>query len=486
MFLKVFLRCGRFTTQFARIDFNTRPTLGAAATLTLPRKAHMISRLFLVTTMPDIKTPQLAARAFCSSNSLGFVGPTIGWTNSLGHALITEASIDIGGTRCERLDGRLLEVLDEFYTPLEKTSLTSKILKRVENGFVPGCIGGPLDTSPVAETTTITPLPFWFSCGDAGAFLPIDAIQTDSVVLRVNFAPLANLYVSTQGKRLSSPGASVAGDAYAPLVGAPFYYSNSAGSSVYDLPGTVSAIPGITIPSALPLGDTYVIAEYVYLEKPEAYRFRIADIRIAVPQHYPIEPVDTERLPRIQIPLKIPNPTRNLFFMAQRYEAARYNAPFLATRDLAGVGTGVPWWPDAQGLTPYGMTDLSPGFSTRESEPFTSIRLVYEGKLVRYWTDSPSIFRSLIPSLEMKKSPWVNRYYYSLGFGFQHGLLPPSVPSGEANLDKMTTIELQLDLHLNKGTVNPNDVPRYFIYVWAETYNILRVYGGRAGFLFGY
>ena len=212
MFLKVFLRCGRFTTQFARIDFNTRPTLGAAATLTLPRKAHMISRLYLVTTMPDIKTPQVAAQAYCTSKGVSFVGPTMGWTNSLGHALITEASIDIGGTRCERLDGRLLEVLDEFYTPLEKTTLMSKILKRVENGFVPGCIGGPLDTGLVAETTTITPLPFWFSCGDAGAFLPIDAIQSDSVVLRVNFAPLANLYVSTQEKKLSST-ASVAGDA---------------------------------------------------------------------------------------------------------------------------------------------------------------------------------------------------------------------------------------------------------------------------------
>ena len=86
----------------------------------------------------------------------------------------------------------------------------------------------------------------------------------------------------------------------------------------------------------------------------------------------------------------------------------------------------------------------------------------------------------------MRKSPWINKYYYTLAFGFQHGYLPPSLPSGEANLDKMLNIELQLKLHQNTGTINPNDVNRFFLYLWAETYNILRIYGGRAGVLFAY
>jgi len=29
-------------------------------------------------------------------------------------------------------------------------------------------------------------------------------------------------------------------------------------------------------------------------------------------------------------------------------------------------------------------------------------------------------------------------------------------------------------------------VPRYLVYVWAETYNIFRVYGGRGGMMFAY
>ena len=527
MFLKAFIRAGRFTTQFTRLDFDLRPRLGGKFSLTIPRKGHLLSRLYLVTTMPDIASVQTAARAVCDASGVIFAGPTFGWTNSLGHALLSEATVDIGGSRCDRLDGRLLEVLDEFYTPLEKTTLMNKILPRKDNGFTPGSFG--LGSTP---TIAVTPLPFWFSSGDSGLFLPIDAIQADSVVLNITFNSINNLFVSTgqvkptmsdehlSGKHqktstacVEGPGKNTiistitvetttdtirnytpaAGDRYFPLVESPFYYKNDNGKLVYGLNGnpneamTVYPIPGIKMPSTFSLGETYIMAEYVYLDKPEANQFRIADIQLPIPQHYLFDTLDTQALPRVQFPLKIPNPTRNLFFYLQRWESAGYNAPFLATRDLSGADAPIaPWWPDASGHNVYGVGDYSPGFSTRESEPLSSLELVYEGKLSRYWTDSPSVFRSLIPSFEMKKSPWVNRYFYTLPFGLQHGFIPPSLPSGEANLDKIISIDLLLGLRPIRGSINPNDVPRYNLYVWAQTYNILRVYGGRAGLLFAY
>lgn len=487
MFMKAFVKAGRFTTQFTRLDFDTRPGLGTSCTLTIPRKGQLVSRMFLVTTLPDIATQQLAARRACDASGFKFLGPTFGWTNSVGHALITEASIEIGGVRCERLDGRLMEVLDEFYTPLEKTTLINRLLPRKDNGFRVGVFG--LEDT---QTVAVTPLPFWFSSGDSGAFLPIDAIQADAVTLRMNFAALGNIYVSSSQQTPPTSGASIAGEAYFPIENSPFYYEKMDGkpiSGVSGVPGVISntGLIGPKMPNVFPLGDTYVMAEYIYLDRPEANRFRIADIQIPVPQHYPFDPMDTQLTPKVRFPLKVPNPTRNLFFYLQRWEAARYNTPFLATRDLSGQGVNVaPWWPDASGLNVYGLGDLKPAFSTRESEPLSSIALIYEGKLTRYWTDAPSMFRSLLPSLEMRKSPWVNRYIYTLPFGFQHGHIAGSLPTGEANLDKMSNIELALELHPNRGSINPNDVPRYQVYVWAETYNILRVYGGRAGMLFGY
>jgi hypothetical protein len=486
-FIKAFVRAGRFTTQWVRLDFDTRPTLGTTATITLPNKGQLLSRLYLVTTMPDISAPQLAAKQWCDTNEKTFAGPTFGWTNSVGHALLQEATIEIGGTRVERIDGRLLEVLDEFYTPLEKVSLMDKLLPRDSSSFHPGLFG----RDSVVQATT--PLPFWFSCGDAGTFLPLDALQSDPVKLRLTFAAQNTLFVSTAQRSIEGLKNPAGGEGYFPLASSPFYYTDTSGTDISGLSGNpfqstrVSVIPGITAPTAQllqNLGDTYLMAEYVYLDRAEANRFRLADIQVPVLEHYAFEPVDTVGANTANCYLRVPNPTRNIFFYAQRYEAPAYNAPFLATRDLSGTETPIaPWWPNASQIGTRIYQELTPGYVYRDSEPISSIQLVYEGSLYRYVTSSPSIFRSLIPALEMRKSPWVHRYMYNLPFAFQSGLLAPSQHCGEANLDKIVNINLRLGLEPFAGT---NTVPRYLIYVWAETYNIFRVYGARGGMMFAY
>jgi len=465
MFAKVFIKAGRFTTQWVRLDFDTTPSFGNSATITLPRKGHLISRLHLVTTMPDIYTSQKVARS-----NVNFVGPSFGWTNSLGHALLNEAIIEIGGSRVERLDGRLLEIMDEFYSPLEKQISMNKLIQRKDNGFTYQSFG-----YNESNTRAVTPLPFWFGCGDSSLALPIDAIQADQVKLTVKFNTLNSLYVSDSYNTFTSTN-PLPGEAYIPLSNAVFYQSNGLGSN---------QIPGIQM-SNLNMVNSYILAEYIYLDKPEANKFRLSDIRLPITQHYAFDPVDSQNMNQIRYKFSVPNPTRNLFFYLNHFDAPRYNAPFLASRDLSGSGTSTPWWPDASGLNTQWLDNVRSAFSTRDSEPIKSISLVYEGKLVRYTTDNPSLFRSILPSYDMRKSPWVNRYYYTLAFGLQHGLIAPSFPSGHANLDKILNIELNLQLHANTGTLDQNNVNRFNLYLYAETYNILRIYGGRAGLLFAY
>ena len=502
-FIRVFIRPGRFTTQWIRLDFDTRPTLGNSATITLPRKGQLISRLYLVTTMPDISTSQLAAQKWCKDNRKIFAGPMFGWTNSVGHALLQQATITIGGTRVEQIDGRLLEVLDDFTTPLEKVSLMDKLLPRRSTDFTPGRAEGftrppePSASSFGGDSITqaTTPLPFWFSCGDAGTFLPIDAIQADPVVLNINFAALNTLYVSSAQVTPTSAN-PVGGGAYYPLASSPFYYGDPNGVDISGLDGfpghstRVFAVPDIAIPTAETLqilGDTYLMAEYIYLDRAEANRFRLADIQVPILQHYAFEPVDSKSGNVVNCYLKIPNPTRNLYFYAQRYEAPFYNARFLATRDLSGSDTFItPWWPDASEIGTRVLNEIQPAFVFSDSEPIRSIELIYSGSLYRYATATPSVYRSLIPSLEQRKSPWVNRYYYNLPFAFQSGTLAPSQPCGEANLDKIVNINLKIGLKPFRGFQAAAAVPRVLIYAWAETYNIFRVYGGRAGMMFAY
>ena len=343
-------------------------------------------------------------------------------------------------------------------------------------------------------TVAITPLPFWFSRGDPGVYLPIDALTADPVRLTVSFSPITSLYVSSAKSTTPVANMVAAGDAYFPLAGSPFYAADPAGQPIPGLGGNpavsvnAAKLPGLQLPTAFTPGDTYVMAEYIYLDAPESNRFRISDIEVPVTQHYTFDPFDTKTASRAYIPLKIPNPTRNLFFYAQRYEAPFYNAPFLATRDLSGADapTSVPWWPNAAPISARSPSLIRPAFVFRDSEPLQAILLEYEGKYSRYTTTSPSVFRSLMPSYEMKKSPFVNRYYYTLHFGLNHGQLPHSQPCGEANLDKLVNINFQLEFKPFRGSTNPNQIPRYIVYCWAETYNIFRVYAGRGGLLFSY
>jgi hypothetical protein len=437
-FKKIFRKSGRFTTQWVRLDFNTLPAFGAPSVISLPRKGHLITRLYLVVNYPVF--PNLTQ-------------PT-SWTNSVGHALIEEATLEIGGTRIERLDGQLMEILDEFNTPMEKVTVVNRLIGRKDNGYTPGT------TQPLsAPLVTATPLPFWFARGDPGVALPVDAIQADEIRIRFAFRPLSALITIQH---------------------------DASGNQIPD-----GAVEGSAFPAFAPtaqLGDTYILAEYVYLDGPEANRFRIADISVPITQHYALPTTDTFTNSQVQIPLIIPNPVRNIFFYAQPYLAPAYNAHFLATRYLGGADreATTPAWPDATGLNPLAPLPLKPAYypDISGSEPITSIALTYETRLTKFSTANPALFRSILPSLEQKKSPWVNRYYYNIPYGVQHGFNPGSYPTGEANFDKIQRRDLRLTFpRVSLTTVGS---PRFWIHVWAETYNVLRIYGGRAGLLFGY
>lgn len=499
--LRSYVRAGRFTTEWSRIEFDSRPGFGLTARATLPRRGHLISRLYLVTTMPDIATPQQAAISTVQSlgDSRAYSGPYIGWTNGLGHALITDASLDIAGTPISRIDGRLLEVLDEFRTPLEKVPTVNRLIKRVDTGFSATTFG--FSTPAGQPVQTITPLRFWFTDGDSAAALPIDAIARDPVQVTITFNTLDKLYVTSDQSSGSIQALSTTSNTITQglstillrpadlcrpaLTGQEFYFYSTTTTSNIGV-SSLFTVPGVELPTVLTMGDAYLLAEYVYVDSPEANRLRLGDLTIPMIQYYRQPPFDTNGLATARMPLQIPNPTRNLFFYCHRPEAEAFNAPFLATRDLTAPQSSNLWWPNAYGLNTLDYVPPVPAYATADSEPLDSCALLYEGKLVRFATDSPALYRSILPSLEQTKAPWFHRYYYNMPFGTQDGMFGPTTPMGEANLDKVQRVELQMTFSPARGSLDSSKPPRYTIYTWAETYNILRIYGGRAGLLFAY
>ena len=494
-FYKVWIKAGRFTTQWSRLDFENPPTFGNTAFLRLLRKGHLITRLYLVASMPDIYSSQRQAQI---AGGLPHVYPQFGWTNSLGHALVEQLTLDIAAARVETIDSRLLEIMDEYNTPLEKIPIVNELIKRKDHGFTetsfgwpPNNLGGsvPAWAQQPYQEMVVVPLPFWFTRGDPGCALPIDAIPMDEIRVGISFRGIDGLYFTNT--QLQNNSSMDDGTSLWPLRNSNFYLQNPV--TTPNQP-PISDINGpITMPLALQLGDCYVMAEYIYLDQNEANRFRLADLQVPVVQHYAMNPYDSEGLPNARIRLDIPNPTRDIFFMCNPVRAPSYNAFFLATRDMTGnVNTlpndsQYPWWPDAIGI--YAQAPalfIRPGFALSNSEPVSGYEIDYQGSLVRFRTEGPALFRSIVPAYEQRKTPWVNRYYYNFPLGIQNGYTPFSKTQGEANLDKINNRDLVLQFRTRSGNQAGTDVGRFVVYVYAETYNILRVYGGRAGLMFAF
>ncbi len=62
LFQSIFIKAGRFTTETYRVDFDNRASFGTEARATLPRRGHLITRAFLVATLPDIHTSTTSRR----------------------------------------------------------------------------------------------------------------------------------------------------------------------------------------------------------------------------------------------------------------------------------------------------------------------------------------------------------------------------------------------------------------------------------------
>ncbi len=496
-FTKVWRRAGRFTTRWHRINFNNSPELGRSAVADIPLKGEFLTRMFLVCTLPDIGTVQAEARAAAiAAGGTGDIGPKFGWINSVGHAIIQRAQMFIGGNLIDELSRNLLEILDEFYTPLEKVPVINKMIGRVDSGYNSQTFAAP------GNKTVYIPLPFWFSRGDAACALPVDALSNASIRFTVDLAPITDLYY-TESKNLPPDvvAANTCGTLEAisrqpvrefsncggsklwQLEGSQFYYQCTNGEIVtgLELQGDVCPIGPVVPP--VPLVDAYLLCEYAYVDKPEANRFRLADIQIPITTHTALPIFDTQGLPTATIPIRVGNPLRNIYWMARRTDAAAVNDWFSCSRDLVGTD-GTYWWPDAKGLSAAAPGPLLPAWATRDTEPMRAIQITYEGGLNRVGSSMPALFRSILPSYEAKKSPWIHRYYYMYPFGILNNYRGMSAPCGEANLDKIDRINLRLDFNPQRGYIASATVPRYEVLVYLEEYNILRIYGGGAGLLF--
>jgi hypothetical protein len=500
-FVKVIKKTTRWAAQWNRIEFDGVAEFGQRVSMTLPRIGQLISGVTIAVTMPDIYTTQLAAIKQVGGTSITnrgrFLGPLFGWTNSLGHALIQQIELEIGGVIVETLDSRLLEMLDELYEPLEGVLTKNQMICRKPGGYdATSWISADL-------TKVYVPIPFWFSRrGVYSHALPIQALTSDIVRIHVTFRPIEELVYTAARPDSRNPPIPTVVDGKYEIRGSRFYYTVQGGTKNWysfnaEMPPTGLSgeiIPTFQMPARFSPVDAYGLIEYVFLEEYEALAFRSSELTYHVEQHVAVPVIQTQGMKEIRVSLPYTNPTKEIIWAFQRPEVTLYNSWFLFTRDLSAPVSKVPpsdgvenpcltpWWPDAS-LVPSQDKAwcIRPGFQTSYSEPLESATLMYNS-YERCVHEGGSFYRGVVPAMFYTKSAAINRYIYAYSFGVRpEGGVFTYEPAGAANWDKIPRKEIYVRLTNGRRGVSP---PNMNLYMYVTIWNVFKVFGGRGGMLF--
>ena len=172
----VYRRHTNFASESIEQTFTGTPTFGARANVQLTRNADVVTKMYL--------------RATLGAGNTGATGAQWGWVSSVGHAIIDNYYLEIGGTQIDKQYGDWLNIWYE---------LTHKVGQ--ERGYA-RMVGNVSDNTDLATShdayVVNVPLQF-FNCRHDGLGIPLIALQYHEVRIYFEFVQLQYLTVSTYG-----------------------------------------------------------------------------------------------------------------------------------------------------------------------------------------------------------------------------------------------------------------------------------------------
>lgn len=115
-------------------------------------------------------------------------GGDFAWVDNIGHVLIDEVTIEIGGQQIDKHYGEWLTIWNELTQSASKEAGYDEMIGSVSDLTTA--------TGTVGSTTLYVPLQFWF-CRNPGLALPLIALQYHEVKFNITFRALADCHVGT-------------------------------------------------------------------------------------------------------------------------------------------------------------------------------------------------------------------------------------------------------------------------------------------------
>ena len=179
-FRQVYRRHTNFAMESMEQTFTGTADFGRKVSCTVARNGDLISKAYLEVDLP----------ALVSNGS----GQTVAWTQEVGHFLIDEISVDIGGATIDKHYGIWYSIYNELTQVSEKTDAYDVMIGNTSQLTTPA--------ATIPETTLYIPLIFWFNKNPSLA-LPLVALAYHDVKINITFSRASDLYVTSDGAPLT-------------------------------------------------------------------------------------------------------------------------------------------------------------------------------------------------------------------------------------------------------------------------------------------
>lgn len=484
--MQVYSKHTPFAIESVQQTWSGGAALGQRAIATISRNGDLLTKLYLQVTLNQS-------------------GTDFAYVNKLGHRLIEEVELEIGGHRIDHRDGRYMDLWDELTQPTEKETGEVSLMGVDRSAHVD--YSNSMQVFPQSKTLFI-PIHFWFT-ETWGNALPLVALQHHEVKVSVTFAKAKDLVIKVDnGSQFSlaadKRGVPVNSRAVTPLVAYHNNNSNELGELSTDSDQRASMLDfhrPDTFDHAL-LGFTCELyADYVYLDKEERTRIATSSQQQIITQ-VQFQGAEQVASSVVNYKMHFNHPVKCLLWsfekdLATNNSTTIRNNGYHNNKGHASNDAFVtqPFWNSYKEVVDSSLTEKntfagatwykpnSSELQTSAYQPFNSKGTTsddalnpWDSVLLRlngndYQSERPAQYYSrVVPHEYFPRIP-KNNWLGALSFA----LSPASfAPSGTVNMSRIDHATLQLKRAANK-TVNGK------LYVYAVGYNVVTIRSGMLG-----
>ena len=214
----LYKRHTNFAVESIEVTFNGQADFNKRVTAVINRNADLMYKTYVQVVLPQI---DVSTATQLGSSAAGFR-----WLNYIGHRLIKQVELEIGGQRIDRQYGDWMQIWTQLATDAGTVAVLDSMIGNTHDLVLMKRSGGlALDTTCSANETTIScvsragtpaktlyiPLQFWF-CRNPGVAIPLIALQYHEVRINVDFETWQNCQYaeSTVGQPIAANAQSLA------------------------------------------------------------------------------------------------------------------------------------------------------------------------------------------------------------------------------------------------------------------------------------